>query len=106
MLAYYVEWHLRRSLAPLLFQDHDRAAAAGQRASVVARAEISPAAQQKKARGRTDEGLPVHSFRTLMAALGSATKARIRIGEHAFDQLAQLTPLQERAFQLLEVPWR
>ena len=50
MLAYYVEWHLRRSLAPLLFQDHDRAAAAEERASVVAKAEISPAARQKKAR--------------------------------------------------------
>jgi hypothetical protein len=106
MLAYYVEWHLRRSLAPLLFQDHDRAAAARQRTSIVAGAEISPAAQQKKARRRTDEGLPVHSFRTLMAALGTATKARIRIDQHAFDQLAQLTPLQEHAFQLLEVPWR
>lgn len=106
MLAYYVEWHLRRSLAPLLFQDHDRAAAAEQRTSVVARAEISPAARQKKARGRTAEGLPVHSFRTLMAELATATRTRIRVGEHAFDQLAHLTPLQERAFQLLEVPWR
>jgi hypothetical protein len=106
MLAYYVEWHLRRSLAPLLFQDHDRAAAAGQRTSVVAKAEISPAARQKKARGRTEEGFPVHSFRTLMAALGTASRTRVRVGEHAFDRLALLTPLQQRAFQLLEVPWR
>jgi hypothetical protein len=106
MLAYYVEWHLRRALAPLLFQDHDRAAAAEQRTSVVAKAEISPAARQKKARGQTDEGLQVHSFRTLMAALATAARTRIRVGEHAFDQLAPLAPLQERAFQLLEVPWR
>src|SRR5215207_5406909 len=106
MLAYYVEWHLRRSLAPLLFQDHDRAAAAEQRTSVVARAEISPAARRKKARGRTAEGLPVHSFRTLMAELATATRTRVRVAEHTFDQLALLTPLQERAFQLLEVPWR
>jgi hypothetical protein len=106
MLAYYVEWYLRRSLAPLLFQDHDRAAAAGQRTSVVAKAEISPAARQKKARRETDEGLPVHSFRTLLAALATATRARVRVGEHTFDQLASLTLLQERAFQLLEVPWR
>jgi Transposase DDE domain len=106
MLAYYVEWHLRRSLAPLLFQDHDRAAAAAERASAVARAEISPAARQKKARGRTAEGLPVHSFRTLMAELATATRTRLRVGDHAFDQLAPLTALQERAFQLLEVPWR
>jgi hypothetical protein len=106
MLAYYVEWHLRRSLAPLLFQDHDRAAAAEQRTSVVARAEISPAARQKKSRGQNDEGLPVHSFRTLMAALATASRTRFRVGEHSFDQLAQLSPLQERAFRLLEVPWR
>jgi transposase len=106
MLAYYVEWHLRRSLSPLLFQDHDRAAAAGERASVVAKAGISPAARRKKARRETEDGLPVHSFRTLLAELGTATRTRVRVGEHAFDKLAQLTPLQERAFLLLEVPWR
>jgi hypothetical protein len=106
MLAYYVEWHLRRSLAPLLFQDHDRAAATGERASVVAKAEISQAARQKKARRETEDGLPVHSFRTLLAELATATRTRVRVGEHAFDKLAQLTPLQDRAFQLLEVPWR
>jgi transposase len=106
MLAYYVEWHLRRSLAPLLFQDHDRAAAAGERASAVAKAEISPAARRKKARLETEDGLPVHSFRTLLAELATATRTRVRVGEHAFDKLAQLTPLQQRAFQLLEVPWR
>ena len=106
MLAYYVEWHLRRSLAPLLFQDHDRAAAAKERTSVVARAELSPAAREKKARGRTEDGLPLHSFRTLLAELATATRSRVRAGGHTFDQLASLTPLQTRAFQLLEVPWR
>lgn len=106
MLAYYVEWHLRRSLAPLLFQDHDRANAAQQRTSVVAKAAISPAARRKKARRETEDGLPVHSFRTLLAELATASRTRVRVGEHAFDKLAQLTPLQERALQLLEVPWR
>jgi transposase len=106
MLAYYVEWHLRRALAPLLFQDHDRAAAARERTSVVARAELSPAAREKKARGRTEDGLPLHSFRTLLAELATATRSRVRAGGHTFDQLASLTPLQTRAFQLLEVPWR
>ena len=106
MLAYYVEWHLRRSLAPLLFQDHDRAAAAAERTSVVAPAELSPAARQKKARRRTAEGLPVHSFRTLLAELATATRARVHVGDHAFDQLAPLTSVQERALQLLEVRWR
>ena len=106
MLAYYVEWHLRRSLAPLLFQDHDRPAAAEQRASVVAKAGISPAVKRKKARRKTDDGLPVHSFVTLLADLATATRTRLRVGEHAVTKLALLTPLQERAFQLLEVRWR
>ena len=106
MLAYYVEWHLRRALAPLLFQDHDRAAAAAERTSIVAKAELSPAAREKKARGRTEDGLPLHSFRTLLAELATATRSRVRVGDHTFDQLASLTPLQERAFQLLEVSWR
>lgn len=106
MLAYYVEWHLRRCVAPLLFQDHDRAAAAGARANVVAKAGISPAARRKKARRETEDGFPVHSFRTLLAELATATRIRVRVGEHAFHKLAQLTPLQDRAFQLLEVPWR
>jgi hypothetical protein len=48
----------------------------------------------------------VHSFRTLLADLATATRARVGVGEHVFHKLAQLTPLQERAFQLLEVPWR
>jgi hypothetical protein len=106
MLAYYVEWHLRRSLAPLLFQDHDRAAAAQERTSVVAKAALSPAARQKKSQMQTEDGLPVHSFRTLLAQLSAATRTRLRVGGHSFDQLARLTPLQERAFELLEVPWR
>jgi transposase len=106
MLAYYVEWHLRRSLAPLLFQDHDRPAAAEQRPSVVAKAGISTAAKRKKARRKTDDDLPVHSFRTLLEDLATATRTRLRIGEHAVEKLALLTPLQERAFQLLEVRWR
>jgi hypothetical protein len=41
-----------------------------------------------------------------MAELATAARTRIRVGEHSFDQLAPLAPLQERAFQLLEVPWR
>ena len=106
MLAYYVEWHLRRALAPLLFQDHDRKAAAEQRPSVVARAVRSPAALAKRTKRKTEDGLPVHSFRSLLCSLATATRTRVRFGEHTFDQLTPLTPLQERAFQLLEVAWR
>ena len=106
MLAYYVEWHLRAALAPLLFQDHDRAAAKQQRTSAVAPAEISPAAKRKKARKQTDDGHVVHSFRTLLADLATATRTRVRVDGHAVYQLSRLTPLQERAFELLNLPWR
>ncbi len=36
MLAYYVEFYMRSRLAPILFDDHDRAAAAAERQSIVA----------------------------------------------------------------------
>ena len=76
MLAYYVEWHMRRALAPLLFDDHDPAAAEQQRTSVVAPARRSPAALAKAGRKRTEDDLPVHSFRTL------AHRPRHAGGEH------------------------
>ncbi|MCW5700356.1 MAG: IS1634 family transposase, partial [Rhodospirillales bacterium] len=67
MLAYYVEWHLRQKLAPMLYDDHDRDAATARRTSVVAKARRSPAADAKRNRGVTDDGLPVHSFHSLLA---------------------------------------
>ena len=47
MLAYYVEFHMRSRLVPILFDDHDRAAAAAERKSIVAPAKRSPAAKRK-----------------------------------------------------------
>jgi hypothetical protein len=105
MLAYYVEWHLRRALAPILFDDHDRPNAV--RASIVAPAQISEAAKAKKHSRRTEEGLPVQSFQSLLAHLATLTKNRVRATDAvAFDQLAQPTPLQQRAFDLLKIPCR
>ena len=74
MLAYYLEWHMRQRLAPMLFEDTDKQAAEALRASVVAQAQRSPAAVTKQTTGLTEDGLPVHSFRTLLADL--ATLAR------------------------------
>ena len=73
MLAYYVEWHMRQQLAPLLFDDHDPAAGERKRRSVVAPAQRSPAALAKARRKRTHDDLPVHSFRTLLTDLGTLT---------------------------------
>lgn len=103
MLAYYVEWHMRRALAPLLFDDEDHEAAQAQRTSIVAPAQRSTAAQQKAASKQTADGSPVHSFRTLLADLATLTRNRVRMGEQTFDMLATPTAVQERALKLLQV---
>src|SRR5439155_1595224 len=74
MLAYYLEWHMRQSLAPILFEDHDRAAGEALLASPVAKAQPSPAAKRKAKTKRTDDGLPVHSFRSLLDDLATLTR--------------------------------
>ncbi len=104
MLAYYVEWHMRQKLQPLLFDDDDKASAAALRSSIVAPAVRSPRARQKDESKRTDDGLAVHSFRTLLADLATLAKNRVRTsgakgGE--FYMLTRPTPLQQRAFELL-----
>ena len=106
MLAYYVEWHMRQRLRPLLFDDHDPAAAEAARTSIVAPARVSDAAREKACGKRTADGLPVHSFRTLLGDL--ATIARNHVvprlpGAEPFDVLTRPTALQREAFELLGV---
>jgi hypothetical protein len=102
MLAYYLEWHMRRALAPILFDDHDRAAGEALRASPVAKAQSSPAAKRKAKTKRTDDGLPVHSFRSLLDDLATLTRNTVRFGRAAtFPVLAKPTDIQHRAFDLL-----
>jgi hypothetical protein len=103
MLAYYVEWHMRRALASMLFDDEDREGARAQRTSIVAPAQRSESAQNKAASKQTADGLPVHSFRSLLADLATLTRNRVRMGEQSFDMLATPTVVQERALQLLQV---
>jgi hypothetical protein len=105
MLAYDVEWHMRQALAPLLFDDDDKTAGEARRASVVAPAQRSPRAQRKTRTQRTDEGLPIHSFQTLLDDLAPVTQNRIRFGASRTEttMLTTPTPLQQRAFDLLQV---
>jgi len=106
MLAYYVEWHMREKLAPLLFEDHEREAAEAARASVVQPAPRSQTARAKDRTKETADGLPVHSFRTLMTDLGTLAKNRVRIGGETgseFYELTQPTAVQQRALDLLSV---
>ena len=107
MLAYYLEWHMRQALKPILFDDHDKAAADAARASIVAKAERSKAADRKAATKRTPDGLPVHSFRSLLADLATVTRntmAMTQSPEATFVLYPTLTPVQDRVFQLLGVP--
>ena len=105
MLAYYVEWHMRSKLAPVLFDDHDPQAGERQRPSVVQPAQRSPAAQAKASIKRTADDLPVHSFRSLISELGTLTMNTMQVSEDddTFQLMTQPTALQQRCFELLGV---
>src|SRR6476660_6093101 len=106
MLAYHLEWHIRQALRPILFEDHDKSNAQAARTSIVAKAERSAAADRKAATKRTDDGFTVHSFRSLLADLATLTRNIVAIQsdlENSFVLYADPTPLQQRAFLLLDV---
>ena len=106
MLAYYLEWHMRQELAPMLFDDTNKEAAWAARASVVAPAQRSEAAIRKQTTGVTPDGLPVHSFRTLLADLATLTRNTIVTAiapALPLIVLARPTPVQRRAYELLQL---
>jgi hypothetical protein len=104
LLAYYVEWHLRRAWAPLLFEDEERREERKRRDPILP-AEPSASAEAKKRSRQTVDGLPVHSFRTLLAELASRARVtyEIQSGEATLTckQLPEPTPLQARTFELI-----
>ncbi len=106
LLAYYVKWHMRQALAPLLFDDEELPEARNTR-HAVRPAKASLSARNKKTTRLTPEGLPVQSFSTLLAELGTRCRHRVRIGTDpahpSFSQVTDLTPLQKRAFELLSL---
>jgi len=104
ILAYYVEWHMRQDLAPMLFDDEDPVLGELLRDSVVAPAQRSPEGQRKAVTRRTENGDPVHSFQTLLQDLGTVARNRIRFpNADETDMLTTPTPLQETAFSLLGI---
>jgi hypothetical protein len=95
---------MRQRLAPMLYDDSDKEAAEAQRSSIVAKAERSPAAVSKQTTGRTGDGLPVHSFRTLLADLATLTQNTLVTAiapEQPFTLTARPTPIQQKARDLL-----
>ena len=104
MLAYYLEWHMRRCLAPMLFDDIDKDEAEALRSSVVAQAQRSKAAVRKQTTGMTPDGLPVHSFRTLLADLATLARNTIVTAinpNYPLTVVTRPTPVQQKAFDLL-----
>jgi transposase len=110
VLAYYVEWHLRRAWAPLLFEDEERREARKHRDPVMP-AQPSSSAQRKKRSHETADGLPVHSFETLMEDLGSRARVTYALQPQkseekthlTFQQVPEPTPLQARASELIRM---
>jgi hypothetical protein len=101
-----LEWHLRQAWAPILFHDHDRAVAEQARISPVATIEISDAAKRKRSARRNDDGVPVGSFRNLIDHLAAMTLnlvASPQAPNTTITLTAKPTPLQNNAFQLLDV---
>ena len=103
MLAYYVEWHLKQSLAPLLFEDEE----IDDSSLNVIKASRSESAQSKERKKRNQENLPVHSFRTLLEDLGTiclnTVECTIREGSYRFSKITRPTQLQQKALDLLGV---
>jgi hypothetical protein len=104
LLAYYLEWHLRKALAPFLFEDEeledDR-----QTRDPVAPARPSESVKKKKAERKTPEGFPIHDFRTLLAEMGTLCKNWCRFDVHPdaplIEQTTEPTPQQARIMQLI-----
>jgi len=106
MLAYYVEWHLRRDLAPLLFGEGDSRLAEAQRKSPVEPARPSAPTKAKRGRKRTEEGFTVHNFRDLLRDLASLSLCTCQATGSKlppFKRYTKPSPYQKRAFDLLQL---
>ena len=103
MLAGHVEWHMRQALAPLLFEDDDRARV---RVSPVAPARVSGRAQRKAETKTTSDGFPVHSFETLVDDLATLTLNSVSLPGHpgaVVPMVSEPTEIQERAMELIGI---
>ncbi len=109
MCSYYVIFHMERALAPMLFRDDDKEAAEASRTSPVAPAQRSASARSKVTTKKTADRLPVHSFQSLLADLGTICANRIAPTDadlEGFTLVTTPTPIQHRAFELLGVSHR
>lgn len=101
MLAYYVEWHMRSVLKPVLFDDEESAAP---RPDPVVAKKVSASTKAKARKKKTSEGLPVHSFQSLLADLATITRNTLIADmpdSPSWTQDVAPTPLQKKTFNLL-----
>ena len=106
MLSYYVSWHMENRLAPILFRDAEHSAAEAARTSPVAPARRSPSALRKTSSKKAADGLPVHSFKSLLADLGTICLNKVKPndpGLPSFTVVTTPTAVQHRAITLLGV---
>ncbi len=106
MLAYEVEWQMRSLLAPMLFEEEDWESAHQQQKSVVKAAKSDRTLAKARTKGTADN-LPVHSFQTLLADLGTIAHNEIMAtmegSSWVFDKITQPTIVQQKALDLLGV---
>ena len=108
MLAYYVEWHMKKALAPILFDDEQLIWDKKTR-DPVAPAKPSGQAKMKKRKRQTADGLPIHSFKTLLEELGMYMRNHCTVkqlntkSDLSINQYTELSPVQKRAFELLNL---
>lgn len=104
LLAYYVEWHLRRALAELLYADEELPELRGRRDPVLP-AQPSASARGKKAEHRTQDGMLLRTWKSLLETLGTLCRNTCQVGQEphpsTFVMETEPTELQARAFTLL-----
>jgi hypothetical protein len=103
MLAYYIEWHLKEKLKPMLFEDEELVEISEENLNMIR----SESGKKKDKRKRNKEGEKIHSFRTLLSDLGTITLNKIRVNFQGkkieFEKITKPTLLQEKMLKLLEV---
>ena len=104
MLAYYVEWHMRKALKPLLYEDEELEQRRKTRHPVKP-AEASDSAQAKKKTHKTTAGGVAHDWKSLLAHLGTRSRVTYQVGTEGsgetFQQLSQPDEIQAEAVRLL-----
>lgn len=100
MLAAYITWHLRNTLAPLTYTDEH----IPHRTDPVSPAQRSSSAKAKDKNKKTPDELPVRSFRDLLEHLSKLNRETINFTGQRIEKLTNPTPTQRRVFELIGVP--